>query len=666
MSIRWKLSFVFLFIALTPLVLFFMISVTNTQHILKQEIGFSFELVAREKAGMVTSTLNHRVEEARALAKNPDILAAVAAANLSFSGKDDVVRRQNILRINKAWIKAKGDTAEARLIHNNPMSEFLRTYQSRRPHVHGEVVLTDRLGGTIAMTGTLPNYDQANEGWWKEGFANNQGKVYIADQGGDVNTNTAVMGVVVPILIGRKFAGLLKVNFKMAHISTIISNLYDTSDVSIFMLRSNGKAVIEPRLEKPGMAFKVERQIIDEGLKSGWAEDHQNSTPIVMGYARVVPVEKWSPSNWYVFVERSLDAAHAPVTKLSNFFIIGILAVIFIVVPASGYMADSFTQPLLNLREHLATIAEGNLDIIVGSDRADEVGDVLRDIDIMVARLKRTLASRDDLNHEIESRIKSEQALNERSQELQVAIIKAEDANQAKTRFLASMSHELRTPLNAVIGFSQLMQLNSKEPLSPKQKMYTDNVISGGSTLLQLIDDILDLAKVEAGKLHIELNDYDAKAIVCDSIMLAQPTAGLYAVKITNHVAHKASIQIRVDNLRLKQVVVNLLSNASKYNKPEGTIDVDYTKTDDGYLHISVTDSGIGIGEANQSSVFKPFDRLGVERAKTVEGTGIGLCIAKHMIENMHGRIGFTSREGHGSTFWIDVPLATHRLDQKL
>jgi len=677
MGIRWKLGFILLIIGLVPLILFSVVSTNTTQQILKNEIGQGFELVAREKAVEVASVLNRRIAEAKSLAQHPTIIAAVVAGNRSYEGKDDAASLENIKRIDRAWIAAKGDIRKAKAVHDHPAADFLRAYQGHAREEYGEIFLTDRLGGTIAMTGLLTDYDQSDEGWWRDGFAGGQGSVFIDDRGMDLSVNAVVTGIVVPVRVDGKVAGILKINFKMAHIPAIITNPFESNDVHIFMLRTGGLAVIDPSQGKHSVASKTEAQIIMKRVASGWTEDLHDNTASAMGYARVQPErmiysrfvpdhskkgvsgEKWGQSDWYVFVERNLDTAYAPLNELALFALFGGAALTLIIIIVSGVISTTVTQPLLELRNRMGDIAEGNLDIDVTSDRKDEIGDVVRDIGSMVKRLKTTLASRDELNDEIARRVEVETALKEQSTKLETSMVEAELANQAKTRFLSSMSHELRTPLNSVIGFSQLMQLNLDEPLTEKQKKYTDNVIAGGIILLELINDVLDLAKIEAGKLDFVLENHEAGEIIRESIVLAQSSADMYAITISNHTVKHPPMPIHTDSLRLKQVLINLLSNAIKYNKSDGTVDIDSTETEDGFVRISVTDKGIGIAPNHFENVFKPFERLGVQAKKSIEGSGIGLSVARQLMEGMGGRIGFTSDENVGSTFWVEVPLAS-------
>jgi len=232
-------------------------------------------------------------------------------------------------------------------------------------------------------------------------------------------------------------------------------------------------------------------------------------------------------------------------------------------------------------------------------------------------------------------------------------------ANLAKSEFLSSMSHELRTPLNAVLGFAQLLQLNSKEPLTEKQQHAVDHIITSGQRLLELINNVLDLVKIEEGKLELTVQAVNPTAVIDDCLIIAQSMAEQQSISVVTGVTVKDLPNINADLTGLKQVLLNLLSNAVKYNRDAGTVTVDAEKTSEGMLRISVSDSGPGIAKKDHAKVFEPFDRIGRE-ALNIEGTGIGLVISKRLMIAMGGVIGFESDIGKGSTFWIELPLAEY------
>ena len=230
----------------------------------------------------------------------------------------------------------------------------------------------------------------------------------------------------------------------------------------------------------------------------------------------------------------------------------------------------------------------------------------------------------------------------------------AEKASKAKSEFLSNMSHELRTPLNAILGFSQLLRIDGG--LDDEQDDSLAMIEQAGNHLLSLINEVLDLARIESGRMELEIDDVELDELLADCHTLIAPLAASHGVNLELADGHE--FVVRGDRTRVKQVLLNLLSNAIKYNHQNGSVTLRCEDTRQGNLRISVTDTGPGIESARLSELFSAFNRLGKERGQ-VEGTGIGLVIAKNLIELMGGDIGVDSVPGMGSTFWINIPLST-------
>jgi|GEM_PF-5797850 len=237
--------------------------------------------------------------------------------------------------------------------------------------------------------------------------------------------------------------------------------------------------------------------------------------------------------------------------------------------------------------------------------------------------------------------------------QLQFAKVEADKANKAKSEFLSNMSHELRTPLNSILGFAQLLEHSKNNPLDERQLDQIKYILNGGEHLLGLIDDVLELAKIEAGKLTLSVEQVEFSYLLNDCVNLAHPLTSKYKVTISNRCEQMPSVY--VDYLRAKQVILNLLSNAIKYNKPQGQVWID-SSIEQHYLKLTICDTGPGIPKERQHELFKPFNRLGADQSN-IEGTGIGLSLSKKLIEEMHGSIGIESETEQGSMFWVRFPL---------
>ena len=243
----------------------------------------------------------------------------------------------------------------------------------------------------------------------------------------------------------------------------------------------------------------------------------------------------------------------------------------------------------------------------------------------------------------------------EHAEALRRAQARAEAASSAKSDFLASMSHELRTPLNAILGFAQLIQRDRKSPLSERHRERIEHVLKGGEHLLRLIDEILDLSRIEAGRVSVSLEPVDLSEVLGEVKATLDPMAQRAGVTIVIAPPRPDLPLIVADRTRFKQILLNYGSNAIKYGRRGGTATFRAAPRE-GAVRISLADDGIGIAEDKQDRIFEPFHRAGQETG-TIEGTGIGLAITRRLAELMAGSVDFRSTEGQGSEFWIDMPV---------
>jgi signal transduction histidine kinase len=246
-------------------------------------------------------------------------------------------------------------------------------------------------------------------------------------------------------------------------------------------------------------------------------------------------------------------------------------------------------------------------------------------------------------------------ALGEINTSLRAAKEIAERASGAKSAFLSHMSHELRTPLNAVLGFTQLLDLEA-DNLSEEHRDYVRQILQSGRHLLAMINDVLDLARIEAGKLELNLAPCSLHPVIVDSVQMVSAIARDKGIRVTVPTQAEVPFTVLADPVKLRQVMSNLLSNAVKYNRFEGQVYITASTKGSGRLRISIADTGAGIPEDKQRFLFTPFERL--DAMVSVEGSGIGLVICRHFVEAMQGEISFESRPGAGSIFHVDLVLS--------
>ncbi|HYJ05247.1 MAG TPA: ATP-binding protein, partial [Chthoniobacterales bacterium] len=230
----------------------------------------------------------------------------------------------------------------------------------------------------------------------------------------------------------------------------------------------------------------------------------------------------------------------------------------------------------------------------------------------------------------------------------------AERANHAKSDFLSRMSHELRTPLNSILGFGQLLDRQSP---TERQRPRIRYILSAGRHLLNLINEVLDISRIEAGNLQLSLEPVCIEEAIGEALDLMRPLAAERSIGVAPSLSLDTATYVLADRQRLKQVLLNLLSNAVKYTARRGSVTVSFDDAGNGAKRIMVRDTGAGIPVEKLARLFTPFDRLGAEQS-TVEGTGLGLALCQRLVQAMQGSIGVNSTLGSGSTFWLELPQA--------
>jgi signal transduction histidine kinase len=371
-----------------------------------------------------------------------------------------------------------------------------------------------------------------------------------------------------------------------------------------------------------------------------------NGTKVLSAYETVEPL------GWRVFVEEPLSEAYAPLRAAIWRTALLLVAFLLLAIATSILLARRLVRPIESIQVAAAKIGSGDLDQRIDVSSNDELGALADEFNRMTARLQE---SHSGLELKVEERTRElATALNEldgKSREL-------ESASQHKSDFLANMSHELRTPLNAIIGFSQVLREEIVGEVNEKQAEYLDDVLSSANHLLSLINDVLDLSKVEAGQVELEIAPFSLRDSLERGVVMVRERATKDGVRVALVTDSDLDL-VEGDERRVRQVIFNLLSNAVKFTPAGGAVDVSATRVD-GEVCVSVTDTGPGLAPRDYDRIFEEFQQTeaGIEQR---EGTGLGLALSKRLVELHGGRIWVDSELGHGSTFVFTLPLDGQR-----
>jgi signal transduction histidine kinase len=353
------------------------------------------------------------------------------------------------------------------------------------------------------------------------------------------------------------------------------------------------------------------------------------------------------PPGWRVFVEEPLSVAFAPIQ--AALWRTAVLLVMFLMasIATSVLLARNLAKPIEAIQVAAAKIGSGSLDQRINVSSRDELGALADEFNQMAARLQASYAG-------------LEQQVQERTRELAGALAELDDksreleaASKHKSEFLANMSHELRTPLNAISGFSQVLRKGLFGEINDKQAEYLDDILASARHLRSLIDDVLDLSKVEAGQIELQVAPFSLPATLERGVVIVRERANRAGVRISLSSGPGVDTVIG-DERRIRQVVFNLLSNAVKFAPAEGAIDVTAARVD-GEVRVSISDDGPGIAPEDQLRIFEEFQQAAAGKQQR-EGTGLGLALSKRLIELHGGHIWVDSELGKGSTFVFTLP----------
>ncbi|HEY7220004.1 MAG TPA: response regulator [Candidatus Binatia bacterium] len=495
--------------------------------------------------------------------------------------------------------------------------------------------------GIYRATGTTPAISIGNSAqdreWYQRVMAT--GKAYLGLPTMTRSTVRPVVPYVVPLHNSKaETKGLLLCGISLAALNDAFARFQTGPSARASLTDRRGGGIILAHVDHQRILKSVtgRNKGVDRMLKGERGAIETTDSAGEMNLAVYAPVPDLP---WGIMILQPSKAAFAPISKTARQNALFIALFLLGSAVVSGLLAQRVTRPLVQLRNAAGRLAAGE-SIRLNFTRRDELGDLGRAFDQMATSLAERSAQ-----------------LRAANEDLQTQYLQVQDANRLKSEFLANMSHELRTPLNAIIGFAQLLHDGKVGPVSADQQEFLNDVLTSADHLLQLINDVLDLAKVESGKLEFNPEPIQLTKLIAEVRAILQPLAAAKHLTVGAEI-DAAVEQVILDPAKLKQVLYNYLSNAIKFTPAGGRITVRARKENDAHFRLEVEDSGIGILPDEIDKLFVAFQQLDSSITKKHQGTGLGLALTKKIVEAQGGRVGVRSHREHGSNFYAILPLA--------
>jgi len=535
-----------------------------------------------------------------------------------------------------------------RLMEATEVKSEIDRVQSSFPDITS-IYVADVAGEQIAQTGTgkLENVSRI----WSFQVARG-GDELVSDIYLKPATSEPMQTITLPIIDNGAVVGVLSADVSFNRIMVSVMDIYIGKTGNVVVVADNGRVVAHTRMKQVPELDLSRLSVVEavlageEGTMKGYTDElgHQ-----VLG--SYMPIRELG---WGVLIQRPLADIDAEVGQLRTTIILVTIAAVLLAVLVGWLMSRQIAKPISQLARASERVAQGDLSTSVDVKSSNEVGVLAHSFNQMIVSLKQARDELQQWGEELERKVQERTAeLEQRSQELIDTNVQLEKMSRHKSQFLANMSHELRTPLNSIIGYTKLMLDGLEGDINEEQKQDLHTVYTNSKHLLELINGLLDLSRIEAGKTVVTYETFTISDFLAEVIPSVEPLAREKELTLTYSAAPDID-SLHADKAKTRQVLINILGNAVKFTN-EGSVKLNVDETDSDFI-FSVTDTGIGMKKEDLEAIFESFKQVGPAQIAGYEGTGLGLAISKHFIEMQGGKIWAESEIGRGSTFTFTLP----------